>query len=94
MPLEEILKLKHTDLDDFAGEEPYWTADTLLTAYAISQGFVTAKAGRPDLYRAGAFIMRQIHSSAIPWGFWPPSNGKGVPKVSSMTKIRSIDYCF
>lgn len=38
--------------------------------------FVTAKAGRPDIYRAGAQILRQIHSSQIPWGF-RPSFGSG-----------------
>lgn len=80
MPLEAILKLRHTDadLDDFAGETPYWTADTLLSTYASAQGFITAKAGRPDLYRAGAYIMRQLHSSVVPWGFRPPSSGGGV----------------
>ena len=38
-------------------------------------GFITSKAGRPDLYRAGAFILRQLHASLIPWGFRPPFAG-------------------
>ncbi|BGO90879.1 hypothetical protein NBRC10512_002371 [Rhodotorula toruloides] len=52
---------------------PRWTTDELLAAYALQQGFVTAKVGRPDIYRAGAFILRLLHSSAIPWTFLPPS---------------------
>ncbi|GAA5986537.1 hypothetical protein JCM10908_003790 [Rhodotorula pacifica] len=50
-----------------------WTTDELLAAYAEQQGFVTAKVGRPDIYRAGAFILRMLHSSTIPWAFLPPS---------------------
>lgn len=77
MPFEQILKLRHPDQDLFLpGEgEPKWTADELLSTYALSQGFITAKAGRPDLYRAGALILRQMHSSSIPWGFRPPFKG-------------------
>lgn len=50
-----------------------WTTDELLSAYAEQQGFVTAKVGRPDIYRAGAYILRMLHSSIIPWTFLPPS---------------------
>ncbi|TNY19065.1 hypothetical protein DMC30DRAFT_424476 [Rhodotorula diobovata] len=49
-----------------------WTTDELLAAYAVQQGFVTAKVGRPDIYRAGAHILRLLHASAIPWAFHPP----------------------
>ncbi|BGP39270.1 hypothetical protein JCM10449v2_003208 [Rhodotorula kratochvilovae] len=49
-----------------------WTTDELLAAYALQQGFITAKVGRPDIYRAGAYILRLLHSSAIPWAFRPP----------------------
>ena len=30
-----------------------WTAMDILTAYADAKGWVTAKAGRPDVHRAG-----------------------------------------
>ncbi|GAA5953335.1 hypothetical protein JCM3765_005008 [Sporobolomyces pararoseus] len=56
-------------------EKGRWTTDELLAAYADQQGFITAKVGRPDIYRAGAFILRQLHSSVIPWGFRPPFSG-------------------
>jgi len=32
---------------------PMWTAMDILTAYADAKGWVTAKAGRPDVHRAG-----------------------------------------
>jgi ribosome biogenesis GTPase A len=35
--------------------EPTWTAMDILTAYANKKGWVTAKAGRPDVNRAGNF---------------------------------------
>ncbi|BGP23992.1 mmr1/hsr1 GTP binding protein [Rhodotorula toruloides] len=52
---------------------PRWTTDEFLAAHALQQGFVTAKVGRPDIYRAGAFILRLLHSSTIPWTFLPPT---------------------
>ncbi|KAK4702727.1 hypothetical protein P7C70_g3495, partial [Phenoliferia sp. Uapishka_3] len=77
MPLELILKLRHPDSDGRTSPSdlPPWTSDELLSSYAESQGFITAKAGRPDLYRAGAFILRQLHASLIPWAFRPPFDG-------------------
>lgn len=45
-------------------------------------GFVTAKVGRPDVYRSGAFILRQLHSSSIPWGFRPPFAGDAASQGS------------
>lgn len=35
---------------------------------------LTAKAGRPDVARAGVQILRQLHSGAIRWA-WRPSDG-------------------
>lgn len=34
-------------------KEVKWTAMDVLTAYADAKGWVTAKAGRPDVHRAG-----------------------------------------
>lgn len=36
-----------------AKKEPKWTAMDIMTAYADRKGWVTAKAGRPDVNRAG-----------------------------------------
>ncbi|GAA5892459.1 uncharacterized protein JCM6883_007365 [Sporobolomyces salmoneus] len=97
IPLEKVLKLKHEDeveeeqkQDEFSlevsppkkEEKGRWTTDELLSAYADQQGFITAKVGRPDIYRAGAFILRQLHSSSIPWGFRPPFAGDAASQGS------------
>ncbi|KAF9535676.1 hypothetical protein CPB83DRAFT_779796 [Crepidotus variabilis] len=49
-----------------------WTAMDILTAYADSKGWVTAKAGRPDVHRAGNAILRALAEGRIGWAFWPP----------------------
>ncbi|KAK9897365.1 P-loop containing nucleoside triphosphate hydrolase protein [Cystobasidium minutum MCA 4210] len=71
MPLEEILDLKMPGelLDDRKGE--VWSTDTLLGTLALDRGFLTAKAARPDVYRAGSMIIRAFHSSQIAWSFRP-----------------------
>ncbi|KAF8573562.1 P-loop containing nucleoside triphosphate hydrolase protein [Ramaria rubella] len=49
-----------------------WTTMDLLTAYANSKGWVTAKAGRPDAHRAGNALLRALAEGKIRWAFWPP----------------------
>ncbi|GAA5844144.1 hypothetical protein JCM11251_002449 [Rhodosporidiobolus azoricus] len=83
VPLEKILRLRHPDGEqhqhddefslDAPGNKARWTTDDILASYAEQQGFLTAKVGRPDIYRAGASILRLLHSSSIPWAFRPPS---------------------
>jgi len=69
MPLEEVLGLAHPSTDvppvedkrtwrenkaptpSTTGEQ--WTAMDIMAAYANRKGWVTAKAGRPDVNRAG-----------------------------------------
>ncbi|EIN13953.1 P-loop containing nucleoside triphosphate hydrolase protein [Punctularia strigosozonata HHB-11173 SS5] len=52
--------------------DPTWTAMDILTAYATAKGWVTAKAGRPDINRAGNAILRALAEARVPWAFWPP----------------------
>lgn len=54
---------------------PLLAPSRLVADHPRHAGFITAKAGRPDLYRAGAFVLRLLHSSTIPWGFRPPFQG-------------------
>jgi len=54
--------------------ENSWTAMDLLTAYAKKRGWVTAKAGRPDINRAGNAILRLLAEGKIKWAFWPPGS--------------------
>ncbi|XP_062620565.1 guanine nucleotide-binding protein-like 1 [Saccostrea cucullata] len=49
--LPKLLNLKHPDIED--GDE--WTAFDVCEAWALKKGFLTAKAARPDAYRAVSF---------------------------------------
>ncbi|TFK30919.1 GTPase [Coprinopsis marcescibilis] len=51
-----------------------WTSMDILTSYALSKGWLTAKAGRPDVNRAGNAILRALAEGRISWGFWPPGS--------------------
>jgi hypothetical protein len=53
-------------------EEKTWTAMDLMIAYSKKRGWVTAKAGRPDISRAGNAILRFLAEGKIKWAFWPP----------------------
>jgi hypothetical protein len=48
-----------------------WTAMDILMAYAEKNGWVTAKAGRPDIMRAGNAILKALAEGRARWGFWP-----------------------
>ncbi|KIJ62520.1 hypothetical protein HYDPIDRAFT_114164 [Hydnomerulius pinastri MD-312] len=52
-----------------------WTANDIMTAYAEKKGWVTAKAGRPDVHRAGNAILRLVAEGKMAWAFWPPGGG-------------------
>ncbi|OAX43025.1 P-loop containing nucleoside triphosphate hydrolase protein [Rhizopogon vinicolor AM-OR11-026] len=49
-----------------------WTATDIMIAYANKKGWVTAKAGRPDIHRAGNAILRFVAEGKIAWAFRPP----------------------
>ncbi|KAJ7925940.1 hypothetical protein B0H13DRAFT_2229531 [Mycena leptocephala] len=53
-------------------KEKPWTAMDVLTGYADAKGWVTAKAGRSDVHRAGNAIMRALAEGRVAWAFWPP----------------------
>ncbi|KAF8078905.1 hypothetical protein FPV67DRAFT_84130 [Lyophyllum atratum] len=59
---------------DSAEEEKQvvWTAMDILTSYANMKKWVTAKAGRPDIHRAGNAILRSLAEGRVGWAFWPP----------------------
>ncbi|KAA1467966.1 P-loop containing nucleoside triphosphate hydrolase protein [Dentipellis sp. KUC8613] len=88
LPLESILGLTHPSQvepevedkrtwregkkKDEKKKEIFWTAMDVLTAFADKKGWVTAKAGRPDVNRAGNAILRMLAEGRIKWAFWPP----------------------
>ena len=45
--------MKSTTSDTIIPGPQSWTAAEILTEYAVKKGWVTAKAGRPDIHRAG-----------------------------------------
>jgi ribosome biogenesis GTPase A/vacuolar-type H+-ATPase subunit H len=66
--LPQLLVLKHPDGDD------EWSAMDICDAFALKRGFLTAKAARPDTYRAANSILRmaldgKIALSLKPCGF-------------------------
>ncbi|XP_022322756.2 guanine nucleotide-binding protein-like 1 [Crassostrea virginica] len=52
--LPKLLKLKHPDIDD--GDQ--WTPFDICETWALKKGFFTAKAARPDAYRAANQLLR------------------------------------
>jgi hypothetical protein len=113
LPLEKIYGLTHPTLTSPAVEdkrtwrggirpsghqqETKWTTMDLLTAFAGSKGWVTAKAGRPDVHRAGnastlivnrttyadvSFeVLRALAEGRIGWAFWPPHTA--IPTITA-----------
>ncbi|KAJ7631053.1 GTPase [Roridomyces roridus] len=55
-------------------KELKWTAMDVLIAYADKKKWVTAKANRPDIHRAGNAIMRSLAEGRVAWAFWPPES--------------------
>ncbi|EJD03778.1 P-loop containing nucleoside triphosphate hydrolase protein [Fomitiporia mediterranea MF3/22] len=55
-----------------------WTAMDVLTAYAEKNNWITAKAGRPDVNRAGNAILRALAEGRIKWAFYPPNTDLNV----------------
>lgn len=58
--IPKILKLSHQDPDPDLrdGAEQQWSAYDVCEAWAIKRGFRTAKAARPDVYRAANHLLR------------------------------------
>ncbi|KAF9654183.1 P-loop containing nucleoside triphosphate hydrolase protein [Thelephora ganbajun] len=78
--------------DQSQKSEPTWTATDVLTAYAGAKNWVTAKAGRPDVNRAGNAILRALAEGRIRWAFWPPGTDPSVhDKAGDGIWIRSGD---
>ncbi|KAK0465576.1 P-loop containing nucleoside triphosphate hydrolase protein [Desarmillaria tabescens] len=87
LPIEEIYHLEHPNsklpvIEDkrtwrngekrVVARSTEWTAMDIMSAYADKRGWVTAKAGRMDVNRAGNAILRAVAESRIDWAFWPP----------------------
>ncbi|CDS06055.1 hypothetical protein LRAMOSA08583 [Lichtheimia ramosa] len=84
VPVEKILALT-PPVDDVEQVSTFqWSAWTILEAYAIQRGFYTAKAARPDVYRAANTILRLTTDGRILMSFKPP----GFFETSTYEKLR------
>lgn len=103
MDLPKMLALKHPEGDD------EWSAMDICDAFALKRGFLTAKAARPDTYRAANSILRmaldgKITLSLKPRGyhqrreFWETHiELESVEAIQALgkveTKIEPADFC-
>ena len=60
LPLVQLLQLKHPEAEGQTEKDQQlqWSADDICYAWAEKRGFLTARAGRPDVYRAANSILR------------------------------------
>lgn len=80
VPLVHLLQLVHPENREdsdgkggmAAGEHP-WSAWDLCDAWAHKRGFMTAKAGRPDVYRAANSLLRLAVDGKVVMCVYPPS---------------------
>eukprot|EP01135_Chromosphaera_perkinsii_P006317 Nk52_evm46s485 gene=Nk52_evmTU46s485 len=77
VPLIYMLKLKVTEEltegSSVKAEEFRWSAWSICEAWAYQRQFLTARAGRPDVYRAANHILRMVVDGRIVMAFFPPS---------------------
>ncbi|EOQ99751.1 Guanine nucleotide-binding protein-like 1 [Wallemia ichthyophaga EXF-994] len=59
----------------------------ILERYSIRAGYMTAKAGRPDVNRASNFILRQITTSQFKWAYLP----NGIELMDNSNGIYIVD---
>lgn len=65
--LVDLLNIKHP-----SGENAEWSAIDICEAWAVKRGFLTAKAGRPDVSRAANSILRMALEGQISLCLLPP----------------------
>ncbi|KAI8646153.1 hypothetical protein BD408DRAFT_440384 [Parasitella parasitica] len=86
IPLEKILAV--TPPGDWENANEYqWTAWSICEEFAEQRGFHTAKAARPDVYRAANTILRLTADGRILLSFKPP----GFFSTSKYEKLRVIE---
>lgn len=75
LPVPSILKLEPPESDSVgpAGDTYPWSAFELCEAWALQRGYLTAKAGRPDSYRAANSLLRMaLDGRTLCLSFRPP----------------------
>ena len=72
LPLIKLLKLKHPSSESAIGNQ--WSAMEICEAWALKRGFLTAKAARPDVYRAANHLLRITLDGRICFRMFPPGS--------------------
>lgn len=71
--LPKLLSLQHPDPDEKGKSDQEWSAHEVCEAWAAKRGFKTAKAARPDVYRAANHLLRMaLDGRTICLAFYPP----------------------
>ncbi|KAI8579601.1 hypothetical protein K450DRAFT_241781 [Umbelopsis ramanniana AG] len=85
IPLEKILRLSPPDGD----KNHSWSAWDICEEFAKDRGFYTAKAARPDVYRAANTLLRLSNDGRILLSFKPP--GFFTTTKYELMKLREIE---
>ncbi|KAJ2958690.1 hypothetical protein NQZ79_g5712 [Umbelopsis isabellina] len=85
IPLEKILRLTPPEHN----KDHAWSAWDICEEYAKDRGFFTAKAARPDVYRAANVILRLANDGRILLSFKPP--GFFTSTKYELLKMREIE---
>ncbi|KAI9096180.1 P-loop containing nucleoside triphosphate hydrolase protein [Phlyctochytrium arcticum] len=86
IPLEKILSLEPPVNEDPEQDQNFkWSAWNICEAFALQRGFLTARAARPDVYRAANFVLRMCADGKILLSFKPKGFFKqfGSPQEST-----------
>ncbi|XP_053694874.1 guanine nucleotide-binding protein-like 1 [Sabethes cyaneus] len=84
--LPDLLALKHPSND--ASEE--WSAIDVCDAWATKRGFLTAKAARPDTYRAANSILRMALDGKITLSLKPAGYHLTVEQIQTDPELTSV----
>lgn len=58
---------------ELAGTSDQWSAYTICESWAVHKGFLTARSGRPDVYRAANHLLRMsLDGRTLCMSFYPP----------------------
>lgn len=103
LDLPKLLAMKHPEGDD------EWSAMDICDAFALKRGFLTAKAARPDCYRAANSILRMALDGKITLSLKPKGFQKrkefwathvelaGVKEIQAIgkaeNKVEAYDFC-
>lgn len=103
LDLPKLLAMKHPEGDE------EWSAMDICDAFALKRGFLTAKAARPDTYRAANSILRMALDGKITLSLKPRGYAKkkevwethpeleSIKKIQALgkaeAKVEAIDFC-